>query len=149
MTALLLFLVPPAVLVVGMAVLFLKGHRRGIAEGLALFAVCCAAGAWAILQSRSSTAPIGFLFLPTFGAIAGALGWAFGALRGASARPLRAVGWVCLIAAFALPAWQIVAGRQTIQLNRQRDAAQEAHAREIAKNRELIAAALAQNPGRE
>ena len=139
----------PIAFLVGMSVLFFAKRRRGIAEGFGLFAVCSAAGAWAILQSRSSTAGIGFLFLPAMATLAGTLGWAFANLRRAGQLPLRAAGWVCLLAAFALPAWQIVAGRQTIQLNQRRDAEQAAHAREIEKNRALIASALAQNPGRE
>ena len=139
----------PIAFLVGVTVLFFKKRRRGIGEGLGLFAVCFIAGAWAILQSRASTAGIGFLFLPAMAALAGTLGWAFANLRGAQTLPLRSAGWVCLLAAFALPAWQIVAGKQTIQLNQRRDAEQAAHAAEIAKNRALIAAALAQNPGRE
>jgi len=149
MTATLLFVGLPIAFLVGMAVLFFKKRRRGIGEGLGLFAVCFIAGTWAILQSRSSTAGIGFLFLPAMAALAGTLGWAFANLRGARTLPLRAAGWVCLLAAFALPAWQIVAGKQTIQLNQRRDAEQAAHARAIESNRALIAAALAQNPGRE
>jgi hypothetical protein len=149
MATMLLFLGLPAAFLVGMGVLFFTQRRRGIATGLALFAASLIAGAWAILQSRSSTAGIGFLFLPAAGALAGALGWAFGNLRKAQILPLRAAGWVCLLAALALPAWQIVGGVKTIALNQRRDAEQAAHAAEIAKNRALIAAALAQNPGRE
>jgi hypothetical protein len=139
----------PIAFLVGVAVLFFKKRRRGIGEGLGLFAVCFIAGAWATLQSRASTAGIGFLFLPAMASLAGTLGWAFANLRGARTLPLRAAGWVCLLAAFALPAWQILAGKQTIQLNQRGDAEQAAHVREIEKNRALINAALAQNPGRE
>ena len=139
----------PAVFVIGMAALFLTKRRRGIAAGLGLFAACLAAGAWGILQSRSSTAGIGFLFLPAAAALAGTLGWAFGNLRKAQVQPARAAGWVCLLAGLALPAWEISGGVKTIELNKRRDAEQATHAKEIAKNRALIASALAQNPGRE
>jgi hypothetical protein len=149
MTATLVFLGLPAAFLVGMGVLFFTKRRRGIAAALGLFAASFAAGAWAILQSRASTAGIGFLFLPAAAALAGAFGWAFGNLRKAQTLPLHAAGWVCLLAALTLPVWQIVGGMKSIELNQRRDAEQAAHAREIVKNRELIAVALAQNPGRE
>jgi LPXTG-motif cell wall-anchored protein len=121
MTATLLIFGLPIAFLAGMAVLFFRKRRRGIGEGLGLFAVCFAAGAWAILQSRASTAAIGFLFLPSVGAVAGALGWVSGNLRGAQALALRASGWVCLLAGLALPAWEIVGGAQTIALNQRCD----------------------------
>ena len=101
-------------------------RRRWSDVGLGLLAAAftLAAGAWEILQSRSSTAGIGFLFLPMLASVAGILALAYSASRQVTSRPLRVLGLAALVAA-ALPG--VVAlrgGRSTIAKNASRDADQ-------------------------
>jgi hypothetical protein len=139
----------PAAYLVTLAVLFAKGRRRGLAVSLLLFAVALAAGAWAILQSRSSTAGIGFLFLPFVAVLAGALGWVFQNLRDGSDVAARAAGWACLASAIAIIAWEANAGRETVALNRSRDAQQRARSLRIDQHGAMIGELLARSPGHE
>lgn len=149
MTPVLALLVLPLTFVAGMVVLFLKKRRSGIVFGLSFFALSAAAGFWAIMQSRSSTAAIGFLFLPATAAFAGALAWAFRNLQVSEHRLTRGTGWACLAGAVALIAYQAGGGVNSIGRNKVRDAAQLVHAQEIEKYRKLITSTLAQNPGQE
>ena len=47
-------------------------RREGIAASLGCFLATLGAGTWHIMASRSSTASIGFVFLPALAAISGA-----------------------------------------------------------------------------
>ncbi len=149
MTPIFALLVLPLALAVAAVVLFLKGRRNGLVAGVAFFALSAAIGFWAITQSRSSTAAIGFPFLPSAAAAAGALAWAFRNLQVSERHTLRVAGWACLALALALLGYQAVGGVESIQRNAARDAAQRVQASDIENNRKGIAAALAQNPGRE
>ena len=57
-------------------------RRLGCAAGIICFCVTCVAGIYSIVNSRSSTAAVGFIFLPFAAAIvsvpAFAAGWCFG-----------------------------------------------------------------------
>jgi hypothetical protein len=143
-----LFVIPVAFLA-GLAVLFFIHRRRGLGSSLLLFVASIGAGLWAIMQSRASTAGIGVIFLPLLGSIAGSLGLASAHLRASPRRGGRLLGWVCLLAAVAVIVSSVVDGARTIERNKRRDAQQAAHAREIDRNRVMIAALLAENKGRE
>lgn len=92
------FLVLPIVYLVVLGVLALKRTPRGIGTSLVFFVVSFAAGYWAITQSRSSTAALGFLWLPFMCASVGFLGLAFGrwARGGGDEGPRRILGWLAL-----------------------------------------------------
>ncbi len=139
----------PAAWLVVLAVLFARGRRRGVWLSLLLFAAALAAGAWAIFQSRSSTAGIGLLFLPVVAAVAGFLGWVSRNLQRSDDRTARLAGWVCLASALAVVAWELDAGRRTISHNRERDALQRARSLAIDRSKALIAERLARRPGEE
>jgi hypothetical protein len=129
--------------------LLVRRKPRGLGVSLLFFAAAVATGIWAILQSRSSTAGIGFIGIPMLGALAGFLGLAFGRYR-ASAEPFRRIGaWLGLASALVLISFNVAGGIKTTSKNRVRDEQQAAHSAEIARNRELIASALKENPGRE
>jgi hypothetical protein len=118
---------------------------------LSLFflAVAVTTGVWAIQQSRSSTAGIGFLWIPMMGAFAGFLGLAFGRWR-VSPEPVRKIAaWIGLTCGVLLVSFNIAQGAQTRTKNRVRDDQQAAHSAEITHDREIIRTALEQNPGRE
>lgn len=141
-----LFGVPLAYLVVLAGLLFNR-DRRGVGLSLLFAAIAGATGVWAIFQSRASTAGIGMLAIPMAGAIAGFLGLAFARWR-RSAEPLHRVGaWFALAAFLLLVAFNIRQGAQERSKNRSRDVAQDSIYKEIARNREMIDAALRQNPG--
>ena len=61
--------------------LLVRRDPRGIALSLLIGAATVATGIWSIDQSRSSTAGIGFLVIPMFGALGGFLGLVFGRYR--------------------------------------------------------------------
>ena len=148
MAALELVLVPAAFLA-GLVALFVTRRRRGLAASLLFFVASIAAGLWAIMQSRASTAGIGVIFLPLLGTLTGVLGLASAHLRASRRRGGRLLGWVCLVAAVAVIASSVADGVRTIQRNKRRDAQQAAHVRDIDRNRAMIAALLAENKGRE
>ena len=148
MLSLALLGIPCAYLVV-VVVLVFRGHARGIGLSLFFFAAAVATGVWAILQSRSSTAGIGFLFLPLLGVLAGFLGLAFGRWRLAPEPAKRAVAWVALAGALLLVSFNLVDGAQTRVKNRVRDDKQAEFSAAVGHNRDSITAALKQNPGRE
>lgn len=149
MALLLLVSVVPAAYLIGLGVLYFRGRRRGIATSLVAFALALAAGAWAVLQSRSSTAGLGFLFLPFIAVVAGALAWAFQNLRASRSLPARIAAWACLLGAVAVVGGELDAGRETIEKNRGRDAEQRARTLRIERNQADISQRLAQAPGRE
>lgn len=140
--------IPIAYLVTLVILLF---RKEGTALGLSLlfFAAAVATGVWSIMQSRASTAAIGFIFIPLMGAVAGFLGLVFGRYRRSSESPRRIFAWLALAAALVLVSVNILQGAQTRKKNRVRDDRQAAHSAEIARDRELIDAALKENPGRQ
>jgi hypothetical protein len=122
---------------------------RGLGLSLLFFAAAVASGVWAILQSRASTAGIGFLGIPLIGGLGGFLGLAFGRWRISPEAPQRIAAWVGLVLALLLVGYNVSAGLQTRGKNSGNDQRQAAHSAEIARDREMIGAALKQNPGRE
>ena len=121
---LLTILALPFAYVAWMVTLLVKRRPAGVALSLLAAAITFSLGAWEIRQSRSSTAAIGFVFLPTLAGVAGSLAYAFAASRSAQNRTLRMLGVVAL-AASVLPA--VIAfrgGRSTIARNASRDADQ-------------------------
>ena len=139
----------PAAYLIGLGVLFFRGRRRGIAASLVAFALALAAGGWAVLQSRSSTAGLGFLFLPFIAVLAGALAWAFQNLRVSRSLPVRTAAWACLLGAIAVVGGELNAGRETIAKNRGRDAEHRARALRMERNQADISQRLALAPGQE
>jgi hypothetical protein len=140
--------IPIAYLVVLIGLL-IRRQPRGIAVSLLFAALAVATGIWAIRQSRSSTAGIGFLWIPSMGAFAGFLGLLFGRFR-ASTNPGNRIGsWVGLAGVLFLVSFNIAQGFQTRAKNQGRDTKQAEFSAEIARDRAMIASALNENPGRE
>ena len=129
--------------------LLIKRDSRGLGLSLLFFAATLFAGAWAITQSRASTAGIGFLLLPLTGAVAGFFGLAFGRWRNADESVRKVIAWLGLAGAVALVVLNIVQGVQTIAKNKTRDNQQGQFSAQIAHNREEIAAAIQANPARQ
>lgn len=141
--------VPVVYLVVLARLALIKRDPRGIGLSLLFFAVAASSGIWAITQSRSSTAGIGFLGIPFMAALGGFLGLAFGRYR-SSPEPAQRVGaWVALVAGLVLISFNIGGGAQTRKKNAVRDDQQARHSAEIARDRELIDSTLKENPGRQ
>jgi hypothetical protein len=99
------------------------GWQPAISAALA-FAAALVCGAWSILQSRSSTAGIGFLFLPFYALIPAAGGLLFGVGRKKSNRALMAAGTIVFAAATLLI---IKSGLESRALNAKRDAQHKAN----------------------
>ena len=62
--------IPCAYLIVILWLVIIKRDARGLGLSLFFFSASVATGVWAILQSRSSTAGIGFLGIPLLGGLA-------------------------------------------------------------------------------
>src|SRR5438552_15959136 len=92
----------PSCLALAWATLFLRRNRQGLVTSMLLCGATLAAGWWSIWQARSSTAGIGFLFLPDAGALAGALALGFGRFRLNSHSAVRALAWLLLFAAVGM-----------------------------------------------
>jgi hypothetical protein len=93
--------------------------------------------------------PIAYLVVLITLLVSGFLGLAFGRYR-ASAESSRKLGaWAALAGALLLVAFNVGQGLQTKTKNRVRDDRQAAYSARIARDREMIAAGLKANPGRE
>ena len=132
-----------------LVILLVKRDMRGIAYSLAMFGVAVFAMWWDITRSRSSTAGIGFLFLPLTASVAGFGGLAFGRWRYSEILARRVFGWLGLACAVGLIAVNVVEGRRRIEQNSIRDNQQAMLSAEIARDREEIDASLKANAGRE
>jgi len=145
------FLVLPVVYLVVLGNLAVKKSPRGIGISLLFLALAFGAGYWAITQSRSSTAALGFLWLPFVSVVVGFLGLAFGrwALGGADGALRRTCGWVALAAAVVIVGVSMREGLRTRRRNVVREGSYAAQMAEIGRHRAAIAAAVARDPGRE
>lgn len=121
----------------------------GLAIGILFFALAVAVGSWSILLSRSSTAAIGFLFLPFWGFLSGLLGWCFWCFKSANHLVPRGLAWCCLIGAFAIVVGEYKGGLETIEHNKDRDARQLLWKMEMDQKRAIIESKLKQNKGQE
>jgi hypothetical protein len=139
----------PLVCAVAFVVLLVRGPRRGLAIGLMMCCVTMAAGYWAIVHSRGSTAGIGFLFLPGAGALSGALATVFARLRLDPRPAVRAVAWLLLLASAGVAASYGVGGAREQVKNRDRDRQAEESRRLINQNRLTIAQLVRNNEGHE
>jgi len=139
---------PIAYLVV-LVMLLLRKEPRGVWLSVSFAAAAAMTDIWAIDQSRSSTAGIAFLGLPMLGALGGFLGLAFGRYRTSTDRSRKIGAWLGLAGTLALVAFNISGGLKEKTKNRGRDATQAVFSAEISRDRDTIAAALKQNPGRE
>ena len=117
-------LILPLAYVAGLVALLVKRRRSDVALSALFAAATVAAGAWSLVQSRSSTAGIGFIFLPMLGAVAGVLVLAYTQSRREESRLLRALGLAALAAACIPIIVELRGGRATIARNASRDADQ-------------------------
>ncbi|MDQ6690806.1 MAG: hypothetical protein M3Z18_09890 [Gemmatimonadota bacterium] len=136
---------PIAYLVV-IAKLLIRRDSKGVAESVVFCGLGIITVVWAISQSRSSTAGIGFLGLPMMGALSGFLGLAFGRYRNSAESGRKIGAWGALACGLLLVSYTVVQGEQTKSKNRRQDDQWEAQRAEIARDRELIDATLKHHP---
>jgi len=139
----------PVLFAVAWVILLVRGCRTGLLMGLTMCVVTLAAGWWSIRQSRASTAAIGFLFLPGFAALSGALAWLFARLRRKPWPATRAAAWLCLLASVGPGVSFCVGGIQERRKNDSRDRRQAESLRLIDENRLKIARLIQENAGNE
>ena len=127
------------------AVVVLIFRRRGVDVGISVVVagITIAAGSWAILQSRASTAGIGFVFLPTLAALAGGLALAYSASRRARSGVLRLLGVTALLASGVPAALALRDGVRTIARNAHRDEEQARRDSALARHRARLDTLLA------
>ena len=151
MTLFLPFLVLPIIYLVVLGVLAVKRSPRGIVTSLVFFTVAFATGYWSITQSRSSTAALGFLWLPFMCASVGFLGLAFGrwARSPEAETPRPILGWLALASAVVIVGITAREGLRTRARNAARQARFNTQVTQIVSARGEIANGLAKNPGRQ
>ena len=132
-------------IVVALAV---SGRREGLLVSLGCFAATLAAGWWHISISRSSTASIGFVFLPSVAAISGMIALGFGAARRRRGALAHALAMASILVAAVIPATEVVAGVQTKRLNARRDRDQSRRENAVQKHRREIRDLLVRVPER-
>jgi len=123
--------------------LAIKHRGREVSVSLLACAITIAVGAWAILQSRASTAGIGFIFLPILGCAAGGLVLAYLASRRAQSGIVRTVGLAALVAAAVPAVAALRGGRASIARNQSRDADQVRRDSAYARHRVRLDTVLA------
>jgi len=143
-----LIVVPIAYLVL-VVTLLAKKTATGVGVSVLFCALAVGSAYWSITQSRSSTAAIGFIFLPFIGALGGFLGLAFGRWRSSPEHTHSVAAFLGLAGAVLLVAFNVREGTKTNAKNSVRDEQQTAHSEEIARDRALIAAGLGQNENRQ
>lgn len=121
---LLALLALPVAYVAWMVALLLKRRPLGVGLSILVAAATVAAGAWSLVQSRSSTSGIGFIFLPMLGAVAGMLVLTYAESRRAESPVPRVLGLTALVAASVPAIVELRGGRATIARNVSRDADQ-------------------------
>ena len=143
-----LIVVPIAYLVL-VVTLLAKKTATGVGVSVLFCALAVGSAYWSITQSRSSTAAIGFIFLPFIGALGGFLGLAFGRWRSSPEHTHSVAAFLGLAGAVLLVAFNVREGTKTNAKNSVRDEQQTAHSEEIARDRALIAAGLGANENRQ
>lgn len=147
--ALLSFLFVPIVLIILWISAFARNRRTGLGLSLIFFTLTCAIGFWSIIQSRSSTAAIGVLFLPFYACVSGALAWGFENLKKSTDSKRKRGSWVLLAGAIGVNGVLIYGGFKTINTNKERDLQQKIRSETIEKNRQWIKENLAKQVGNE
>jgi hypothetical protein len=139
---------PTVLYLVVLVGLLAKKRWRGIGLSLLFLAASVVTVIWSIDQSRSSTSALGYFALPTLASLTGLCGLAFGRYRSSASPGRRLEAWVGLAGGLFLLGFNIYGGVQSISKNRERDKEGAARVAEIARDEEMIATGLRQNPGR-
>src|SRR5579864_5399311 len=139
----------PVAFAIGCIVLFLKKRYKGLLLGSLFFCLAIAIGFWSITQSRSSTAAIGFLLLPGFGAVCGSLGWMFSNFRHDPEGRMRVVSWLCLCGSLGLLLFSVSSGFKEKEKNREGDQVYAQYSRQVDESRNKIRELLEKNQGNE
>ena len=113
----------PIVYLVVLFTLVMRRNVAGVGESIAFFILAVGTATWAILQSRASTAGIGFIGLPFLGTLAGFLGLAFGRWRTSPQPVFRGASWVALGGMALVILVELREGAETRAKNSIRDAA--------------------------
>ncbi len=161
MLTILPFWIAPALFVVACTILLFMDKwkwRRASLYGITAFGLFLLLGTSSILQSRSSTAAIGFVFLPIIALLPGVIGLVLGKIhtsylqRKQNNRPLavQKIGMIILSLLIITPfIWQVTVLLNTVSKNKSRDI-ENARQREAIKNNiKELDILLTENPGRE
>ena len=160
MTLLIPFWIAPLLFILLTAYLSLRrsiAWRRAGLYGLVAFSLFLLLGTYSILQSRSSTAGIGFIFLPIIALVPGLIGVALGKahrtfLQARQAQPPSGSrrNMIMLGVVLLLPfVWQVYATLDTMSRNNARDAESAHQTAAIKENTQELARLLSASPGKE
>lgn len=124
-------------------------QRHALALGGLSFIVMILIGLWTILESRSSTAAIGFIFLPLYASVCGFLGWLFVKWKSHAKLFIRVLAYCFLAMNLSIYYLWVKDGFRQRRENSHRDQVQNLRYKKIDENRRLIQAGLLENHGRE
>lgn len=96
-----LFLLPITYLLV-LALVIARRKRSAAMSSIVAVLAALTVGSWSIQRSHSSTAGIGYLFLPSAAAVVGAVALSIPLCRSGLSGPLRALGCVGLAATIGM-----------------------------------------------
>ena len=139
----------PLAYIVVLVTLLARRDGHGILISLVFGAAAIASAVWAIHQSRSSTAGLGYLGVPFIGGLGGFLGLAFGRWHSSADRARKIGAWVGVAAGALLIAFNVAEGAKTRSKNAVRDDKQAEFSAEVGRDREEIDAAIRENPARQ
>jgi len=159
MLTILPFWIVPALFVVACIILLFMRKlkwRRASLYGITAFGLFLLLGSFSILQSRSSTAGIGFIFLPIIALLPGVIGLVLGKFhtgylhRKQNNSTLEKFGIIIFSLLIIAPfVWQVNVLLNTVSKNKSRDI-ENARQREAIKNNfKALDILLSENPGRE
>jgi hypothetical protein len=130
------------------AYLFQVGKPRGFALSVLFVVLAAVTALWAISQSRSDWASMGYYLVPGDAALAGILSLTFSRKKDVAVRDLRILAWLALAGSILIVAFNVLNGFQSISENRAEDQYEEVTFGRFERDKKFIEASLKQNPGR-
>ena len=131
------------------AYLYQAGKPRGFALSVLFVVIAAVTALWAINQSRSDWASMGYFLVPGDAALAGLLSLTFSRKKDSPVRDLRILAWLALAGSILIVVFNVVSGVQSISENRAFDEYDEVTFGQYNRDKASIGAYLEKNRGRE
>jgi hypothetical protein len=139
------------VFMIGLPIAYLYQARkpRGFALSVLFVVVAAVTALWAINQSRSDWASMGYFLVPGDAALAGILSLTFSRKKDAAVRDLRILAWLALAGSILIVVFNVVDGIHSISRNRAEDEYDELTFGQYNREKASIGSYLQKHRGRE
>ena len=131
------------------AYLYQAGKPRGFALSVLFVVIAAVTALWAIKQSRSEWASMGYYLVPGDAALAGILSLTFSRKRDSAVPDLRVLAWLAFTGSILIVVFNVVDGIHSISQNRAEDEYDEVTFGGYNREKASIGAYLEKNRGRE